>query len=118
MAEEKGGAPAADVASPKTTVGKSSKELINTVSPVVPTKGSNAGKQMYIINGKHWSTVEPKATDTHVDLQEAIVPEKGTYLNVIGFSSDTRMTMADKIKVLTSVDAGYSMALASLLKGN
>ena len=90
-------------------------ELIQSVNPVVPTKGSNAGKQMFVINGKHWSKNEPKADDTHVCLEEVEVDKK-KYINVTGFSKDSRMTIEAKIKMVTSHDEGYSMAIASLLK--
>ncbi len=90
-------------------------ELIQSVNPVIPSKGSNAGKQMFIINGKHWSKVEPSASDTHVCLEDVTVDEKD-YVNVTGFSKDSRMSIADKIKLVTSNDAGYSLAIATLLK--
>lgn len=99
----------------KATLGKTSKELIESIQPNVPSKGSNAGKQMYIINGKYWSRTEPKASDTHVCLQEAILGDK-TFLNVTGFTTDTRMSLQDKIAVLTGNDAAFSMAIAHLLK--
>lgn len=92
------------------------KELINSVNPVVPSKGSNAGKQMFVINGKHWSKIEPKTTDTHVCLEEVEVEGKGKFINVIGYSNEVRMALADKIKIVTSNDAAYSNAIALLLK--
>jgi hypothetical protein len=98
-------------------------ELIQSVNPVVPTKGTNAGKQMFVINGKWWHNVEPKREETHVCLEdvEKEVEEGGqkvkkTYTNVVGYSVDTRQTIQEKIKMVTSYDAAYSMALASLLK--
>ena len=90
-------------------------ELIQSVNPVTPSKGSNAGKQMYIINGKHWAKVEPKPADTHVCLEEVDVDGK-TYINVVGYSQDIRMDLQSKIKIVTSNDASYSMAIATLLK--
>jgi hypothetical protein len=90
-------------------------ELIQSVNPVIPSKGSNAGKQMFIINGKHWSKTEPQSTDTHVCLEDVEVEGK-TYTNVTGFSKDSRMSIQEKINLLTSNDAGYSMAIATLLK--
>lgn len=99
-------------------------ELIQSVNPIIPSKGSNAGKQMFVINGKHWSKQEPKADDTHVCLEE--VPEKDkagkvieggrTFINVTGFSKDARMSIADKIKLVTGQEAGYATAIAMLLK--
>ena len=99
-------------------------ELIQSVSPIIPSKGSNAGKQMFVINAKHWSKQEPKADDTHVCLEE--VPQKdkdgkiveggATYINVVGFSKDARMSIADKIALVTSQEAAYSTAIAMLLK--
>lgn len=90
-------------------------ELIQSVNPVVPSKGSNAGKQMFVINGKHWAKVEPKPSDTHVCLEDVEVEGK-PYTNVTGYSSDSRMSIGDKIKTLTSYDASYSQAIAHLLK--
>jgi hypothetical protein len=90
-------------------------ELIQSVNPVIPSKGTNAGKQMFVINGKHWSRTEPSQTDTHVCLEDVEVEGK-PYVNVVGFSQDSRMSINDKIKVLTQHDAGYAMAIATLLK--
>ena len=90
-------------------------ELIQSVNPVIPSKGSNAGKQMFVINAKHWSKIEPKADDTHVCLEPVTIDGK-PYINVIGFSKDCRMSIADKIKLVTSNDAGFSMAIATLLR--
>lgn len=92
-------------------------ELIQSVNPIIPTKGTNAGKQMFVINGKHWSKTEPARTDTHVCLEDTEPDANGkTYVNVIGFSQDSRMSINEKIALLTSVDAGYSQAIAMLLK--
>ena len=93
-------------------------ELIQSVSTIFPTKGTNAGKQMFVINGKHWSKTEPQATDTHVCLETTVAKKEGdpTYVNVVGFSKDSRMSINEKIALLTSVDAGYSQAIAMLLK--
>jgi hypothetical protein len=99
-------------------------ELIQSVNPVIPSKGTNAGKQMFVINGKHWSKTEPSREETHVCLEDVEVitkDDKGkdvktNYTNVIGFSKDSRMSINEKIALLTSVDAGYSQAIAMLLK--
>lgn len=92
-------------------------ELIQSVNPVIPSKGSNAGKQMFVVNGKHWSRTEPAKTDTHVCLEDTEPNENNVvYTNVIGFSQDSRMSINEKIALLTSVDAGYSQAIAMLLK--
>lgn len=103
-------------------------ELIQSVSTVIPAKGSNAGKTMYVINGKHWSKVEPTAADTHICLEEVTKPittvdASGNsvtvaqkYTNVVGFSKDTRMSIQQKAAFVTSYDMGYSVALASLLR--
>lgn len=91
-------------------------ELIQSVNPVIPSKGTNAGLQMYVINGKHWSKNEPSATDTHVCLEDVEVEGKGTYTNVTGYSSDSRMSIDKKIDILTKHDAAYSQAIAMLLK--
>jgi hypothetical protein len=90
-------------------------ELIQSVNPVTPKTGSNAGKLLFVINAKHWSKIEPKAEDTHVCLEDALVDGK-TYTNVVGFSKDSRMCIADKIALVTSNDPGFSMAIASLLR--
>lgn len=90
-------------------------ELIQSVNAIIPTKGANAGKQMFVINGKHWSKTEPSREETHVCLEDVEVDGK-TYTNVVGFSKDSRMSINEKIALLTSVDAGYSQAIAMLLK--
>ena len=90
-------------------------ELIQSVNPVVPSTGTNAGKQMFVINGEHWSKTEPKPTDTHICL-ESVEKDGKTYQNVVGFSSDTRMSVDQKIKVLISHDAAYANAIATLLR--
>lgn len=94
-------------------------ELIQSVNPVIPNKGSNAGKQMFVINGRHWTKQEPKQSDTHVCLEDAEVEIDGVkkvFTNVIGYSQDSRMSIDAKIKLVTSADAGYALAIASLLK--
>lgn len=92
-------------------------ERILCVNPVVPTKGSNAGSTMFVINGKHWSKMEPKADDTHVVLEDVVSDKDGkTYTNVTGFSKDTRMDIQAKIKLVTEHDASYASAIALLLK--
>ena len=90
-------------------------ELIQSVNPIIPSKGSNAGKTMFVINNKHWSRTEPQRTDTHVCLEDAEVDGK-TYTNVVGFSADTRQSIQEKIKMVTSEDAAYATAIAMLLK--
>jgi hypothetical protein len=93
---------------------------IISVNTVIPNKGSNAGKTMYVINGEYWHNQEPKPTDTHVVLVEKAGKKKdgteATFLNVSGYSMDSRMEIGDKIKTITAHDAGYSQALAFLLK--
>lgn len=97
-------------------------ELIQSVNPVIPSKGSNAGKQMFVINGKHWAKEEPKNTDTHVCLEdvdgETVDPKhKGkVFTNVIGYSKDSRMTINSKIEMVKAHPAEYSRAIAELLK--
>jgi hypothetical protein len=90
-------------------------EKIITVVPVVPKTGTNAGVQMYVINNKYWSRHEPTPDDTHVVLED-VVKEGKTYTNVTGFSKDTRMDIQSKIKLIVEHDAGYSVAIATLLK--
>ena len=92
-------------------------ELIQSVNSIIPTKGTNAGKTMFVINGKHWSKTEPSRDETHVCLEDTAPDANGTvYTNVVGFSKDSRMSINEKIALLTSVDAGYSQAIAMLLK--
>lgn len=92
-------------------------ELIMSINTVVPTKGTNAGKTMYVINGKYWSKSEPKPADSHVCLEDTEPDANGkTYTNVVGFSSDTRMSITEKIKTVTNNDAAYASAIAFLLK--
>ena len=90
-------------------------ELIKSVNPVIPNKGSNAGKQMFVINGKYWAKAEPSTADTHVCLEEVEVDGK-TYTNVVGYSRDVRMDIQSKIGIVTQHDAAYSQAIAHLLK--
>lgn len=90
-------------------------ELIQSVNQVVPNKGSNAGTTMHVINGVHWSKIEPTREHTHVCLEDVEVDGK-KYTNVIGFSTDTRKTIGEKIKLITEHDAAYSTAIAMLLK--
>jgi hypothetical protein len=90
-------------------------QLIKSVNPVVPTKGTNAGRTMYVINGKFWARAEPSAQDTHVVLEDVEVDGK-TYTNVLGYSRDTRMDIQSKIKTIVEYDAAYSAAIATLLR--
>lgn len=95
------------------------RELIESVRPVVPKKGRNAGKQMFIINGKHFSNFEPKDSDIYVTLVEVEGEgeHKGkTFINVSGFTNDARMELDDKIKVISKYDGVYAQAIAYLLK--
>ena len=91
------------------------KELIQSVTSATPSKGSNAGKLMFVINAKYWSSVEPKASETHVCLAD-VVKDGKTYTNVVGYSRDTCMTIDDKLAKMASYDASYSNAIALLLK--
>ena len=97
-------------------------ELILSVQPAVPMKGSNAGKPMFVINGKYWMKSEPKTSETHIITEEKKYPDDDvkypgkTFTNAIGYSADTRMPIAAKIEMLTSHDVGYSQAIAILLK--
>ncbi len=94
-------------------------EVIISVNPVIPSKGTDSGKQMYLINGTHWSKQKPEDTDTHVVLEEVQGEgeyEGKTFINVVGFSKDIRMSIADKIALIKEHDASYSTAIAMLLK--
>lgn len=96
-----------------------SRVLIESVTSAVPSKGTNAGRTMYVINGNLWSRNEPDREHTHV-ITEKVTKGSGankkTYTNVVGFTNDTRMPIKDKIKTVTSEDAAYSMAIATLLR--
>lgn len=94
-------------------------ELIQSVNPVTPNKGSNAGKPMFIINGKLWAKTEPAKDDTHVCTE--IVQGEGanagkSFTNVIGYSKDIRMSVNDKIALVLAHPAEYSVAIGTLLK--
>ena len=93
-----------------------SKVLISSVSQITPSSGTNANRLMHVINGEYWSRQEPPANATHVCLVTAQGKDGKEYLNVEGFTLDTRMPLAEKIALITSNDAGYSMAIATLLK--
>jgi len=91
-------------------------ESIVTCVEVIPTKGSNAGRQMFVINGKHWSRHKPADTDNTVVLEFATW-DGGSGWNVIGFNQDARVMSIDaKIAKLTAHDAAYSQAIALLLR--
>jgi hypothetical protein len=96
--------------------GELKSESIVTCVEVIPTKGSNAGKQMFVINGKHWSRHKPADTDNTVVLEFATW-DGGSGWNVIGFNQDARVMSIDaKIAKLTAHDASYSQAIALLLR--
>jgi hypothetical protein len=91
-------------------------ESIMTCVEVIPNKGGNAGKIMYVINGKHWSRTKPADTDNVVVL-EYFVTETASGWNVNGFNNDARTLSVDqKIAKVTSHDAAYSNAIALLLR--
>jgi hypothetical protein len=94
--------------------------LIASINAVTPTKGTNAGRQMYVINGNLWSRVEPKPTDTHVVTEVVKAKDKDNveheYTNVVGFACDTRMPVREKIDIVVEHPAEYSIAVATLLK--
>ena len=93
------------------------KELIEAVKPVIPAKGKNAGRQMFVINGSIWANVEPKLSDTHVVWENSAPNENGeVFKNVVGFSNDLRMGRDEKLAILTGYDAAYSVAIATLLR--
>ena len=91
------------------------KELISTVQELTPKKGTNAGKKMYLVNGTHWVKSGPTNVDTHICTEE-VTKDGKTYTNVVGFSTDTRMLVQDKLSIIISNPAEYSQALAHLLK--
>ena len=94
------------------------KVLIQTVVSRTPSKGTNAGIPMYIINDEFWSRDEPKPTDTHVVLKEVAgegVHEGKTFTNVTGFANDSRMSVDSKIKLLSD-NPEIANAIATLLR--
>jgi hypothetical protein len=91
------------------------KELIVSVQGIVPSKGTNAGKTMYLVNGEYWCKSAPTSADTHIVLQDVEVDGKA-YTNVTGFAADVRMPIQEKIGILTQHEASYSNAIAMLLK--
>ncbi len=92
-------------------------ERLRTVVPVIPTAGKNMGKQMFVLNGKHWSNVEPTQTQDTIVFTVQQGKDGNLYNNVTGYTTESReMSVAQKIALLTSQDAAYSMAIASLLK--
>lgn len=95
---------------------KMNKELIMAVQQLSPKKGSNAGKVMSLVNGKFWVHTAPTPQDTHIITEEATGKDGKQYTNFVGYSADSRMVLADKKAFVTSEDASYSVALASLLR--
>lgn len=102
-------------------VGDIKTEIIRTCVEIIPRSGSNAGKQMYLINGKHWSRHAPADTHNTIVLEYAEWTNAdntiGGGFNVVGFNTDSRtLTIDEKISKVTAHDAAYSQALALLLK--
>ena len=102
-------------------VGDIKTEIIRTCVEIIPRSGSNAGKQMYLINGKHWSRHAPADTHNTIVLEYTEWTSAdntiGGGFNVVGFNTDSRtLTIDEKIGKLTAHDAAYSQALAFLLK--
>lgn len=109
-------APATIDESRKFKLGDVRTESIATCVEIIPNKGSNAGKLMYVINGKHWSRHKPTDSDNTLVLEYAEW-STGSGWNVVGFNHDARtMSIDQKIAKLTSFDAAYSNAIALLLK--
>lgn len=97
-------------------VGTLKELIINTCVEIIPTKGSNRGRQMYVINGEHWSRHKP-AADQNVCVLQYTTWDGGSGWNVVGFKNDARsMTIDEKINKLMSVDAAYQTGIAMLLK--
>ncbi len=92
-------------------------ELIQSVNPVTPKTGSNAGKPMFIINGLYWARTQPTTNDTHLCLEEVIdkLDPSKKYLNVIGYSQDIRMNLSSKIELLKA-NPEIAGAIATLLR--
>lgn len=102
-------------------VGDIKTEIIRTCVEIIPRSGSNAGKQMHLINGKHWSRHAPAETHNTIVLEYAEWTNAdntiGGGFNVVGFNTDSRtLTIDEKIGKVTAHDAAYSQALAILLR--
>ena len=104
------------------SVGDIRTEPIATCVPVIPSSGSNAGRQMYVINGTHWSRHEPLPTHNTVVLRYNSWTDKRTGAtaygwDVAGTNVDAfSLTIDQKISKVIAHDASYSQAIALLLK--
>ena len=95
------------------------KELIVSVQSLVPKKGTNASKPMWLVNGKYWVKTQPDARDTHIVTEEVTKNINGvdrTFTNVVGYSTDVRMTIQDKFAMIKQEPPEYSQAFATLLR--
>jgi hypothetical protein len=102
-------------------VGDIRTEPITTCVAIIPTTGANAGRQMYVINGTHWTRQEPLPTHNTVVLQYTSWTGKDGKeafgWNVQGTNVDAySLTIDQKIAKVTAYDASYSQAIALLLK--
>jgi hypothetical protein len=102
-------------------VGDIRTEPIRTCVAIIPTSGSNAGRQMYVINGTHWTRQEPQPTHNTLVLQYTSWKAKDGSTafgwNVQGTNVDAfSLTIDQKIAKVVAHDASYSQALALLLK--
>ena len=97
-------------------------EHIRTCVPIIPNKGTNAGRQMFLVNGEYWLRHEPNPTHNTIVLTYGSWVDKTTGeerfgWNVSGTNTDASMMSIDqKIAKITSVDAAYSNALALLMR--
>ena len=96
-------------------------EPIRTCVAIIPTSGSNAGRQMYVINGTHWTRQEPLPTHNTLVLQYTSWKAKDGSTafgwNVQGTNVDAySLTIDQKFAKVTAYDPAYSQALAFLLK--
>ena len=104
------------------SVGDIRTEHIASWVGVIPTSGTNAGKQMYVINGKHWSRHQPDPSHNTVVLEYVSWKDKRTGLdaygwNVMGTNVDSlAMSAVQKVALITQHDIGYAQAIAYLLK--
>jgi hypothetical protein len=105
----------------KYDVGDIRTESIATCVAIIPSTGSNAGRQMYVINGKHWSRHEPLPTHNTVVLRYDTWKGKDGSAqfgwSVAGTNVDAfSLTIDQKIAKVVSHDASYSQSIALLLK--
>lgn len=82
---------------------------IEFTETVIPTKGSNAGREMCVINDEYWSRTAPKPGQIFMFLKDVEV-DGVTYENIAGFGAEN-LTYEEKIKIVAKVDPELMKAL-------